>query len=270
MVTNVEKREGQRHQPSFVATKANRQGGLAPSGECQVVVRKAEARSHCPERADAAPGKFVSGAVLSIIVLALLSSLAFAYQQSYLVFSLDSVWKIDEQRMAVQSFAKGGLHLEVRVTEPGDLLTAEEFAKMLDQGKLVSEEDAGEVHEYIVSDSSLFYIMASIPHGKEVYALAMIGPLASMGAGKSEMRKLYPSLSFSTEQKVVTAPWEEKLEYPEGVPFLQKHPIPWGWLIFWVVVGSFIWWRVRKRKARKAARAEGHHPKEEPIHQKKK
>ena len=204
--------------------------------------------------------------VLSLLMMALFVPLAFAYQQSYLIFSLDSTWKVDEQRMAVQSFMKDGMHLEVRVTEPGDLLTAEEFASMLENGKVVSEEEVGQVHEYIVSDSSLFYIMASISRDKEVYALAMIGPVAKVQSGKAEARKIYPALSFSTEQKVITAPWEEKLEYPKGVPFLQKHPIPWKWLIFWVLVGLFVWWRVRKRmerkKGQKARPAEHHHKKE--------
>ena len=79
----------------------------------------------------------------------------------------------------------------------------------------------------------------------------MSGDPKQLNLGKSEMKKIADSVSFSSESKSVEAPWEKPLKAPEELPFLTRHPIPWGWVIFWIVIGLFVWWRIKKRKKKK-------------------
>jgi len=172
---------------------------------------------------------------------------ALGYQQGNLVFEL-SGWNVSEQYSNSQSFFKNGLFLEVRASA-GKLVDVRDFAASIN-GKVESEKNGTRYEAIIMNDDSL-YLFVRLPYQDKMYLLTMTGKPSQLNAAKTEMKKALDSVSFSAEEKVVVADWEKELKVPDELAFLAKHPIPWLWVVFWLVIVFLVWRKIRKRKGKK-------------------
>ncbi len=180
--------------------------------------------------------------LIGIVMLCFLSCFAYAYQQGNIVFDAHG-WNISDQYSNRQAFTKNGLFLEVRAST-GRFIDTYQFAA--DIGAKVESEQNGSNYEAIIVGKDIFYIFERRPYENTVYLITMSGDPKLLSTGKTEMKKILDSVSFSASSAVVEAPWEKPLKAPEELPFLQRHPIPWGWVVFWVIVGLLVWWKTRK------------------------
>lgn len=182
-----------------------------------------------------------------VIALLMLPSIS-AYQQGYLVFDTKG-WEIFEQVSSRQAFAKGDLFLEIRATQ-GSLIDNEEFAREI-EGKVESSANYTNVQEVVIANKETFYIFSVVPYNDHSYLATMTGPKLQMNDGKTAMQAIYKTFSFSSTPEVVEAPWEKEPVPPKRLSFLVTHPIPWDWIILFLILGGIGWLIVRKVKKRR-------------------
>ena len=182
---------------------------------------------------------------------------AFAYQQSYLVFSLDPSWIILEQRTGGQTFQKNGMIIQITQIPLSESIDIAQYAKGIN-ATIVQQGKQGIVQETILNSKGQVVIL-SIAKDKEQYGLTLIGPSSRTAVAKQEMTMLYSTLSFSTTPQFTKATWEEELKDPPHIGIFEKYRIPWGWIILLLMIAGLVYFYIQRRKKKKSQVTHTHH-----------